>query len=225
MAKGKRKRSSKYNKTKVSVKTENKSNNKTKNKKSIYELFPVKTLDQIDANRMKEIFTLSNNVAGLIKDYAEKEIQVKKMREAAKKLEKEKEPLMVAIAQNVFKMEKDYKSMAKKIREQANEIEKSLTLIRGQIEHRYEDYVAGLIRQKRFLGQILRNAELKSITGQSKTDGKTKKDEEILFEKEFDKLSDEDKKELKDIEKKIKNAKNKKELEKVSKEIKKKKKE
>jgi hypothetical protein len=223
MAKGKRKRANKNEKNtknnKVKSKIKKNKKSETKNKKSIYEMFPVRTLDQTDANRMKEIFTLSNNVAGLVKDYAEKEIQVKKMRKSAKELEKEKEPIMIAIAQNVFKMEKDYSGMAKKIRQQANDIEKSLSLVRGQIEHRYEDYVSSLIRQKRFIEGLLKKAELKSITGQSKTDPKTKKEEEILFEKEFDKLSDKDKKELKELEKKIKGAKTKKELDEISKKL------
>ena len=104
-----------------------------KKQDSIYEMFPARTLTQDDGNRMKELFTLSNNVSALIRDYAEKEITVKKMKEAAKRIEKEKQPLMVQVANNLFKTETNYKELADNIRKQAEQLEKSLVIVKGQI--------------------------------------------------------------------------------------------
>jgi len=87
MSKGNRKRSnvSKPKDKKVVEKKE------VKNKpKTIYEEFPVPTLNQSNANEIQEIFNVSNSLAALIKDYADKSIQVNKMRNMAKKIEKEK---------------------------------------------------------------------------------------------------------------------------------------
>lgn len=165
---------------------------------SIYDMFPARTLNQDDGNRMKELFTLSNNVSALIRDYAEKEITVKKMKEAAKRIEKEKQPLMVQVANNLFKTETNYKKLADSIKKQAEQLEKSLVIIKGQISHRYEDYVSVLIRQKRLLENIINNAQLKSITGH-RSDAKTKAQEEKIFEKEFDKITDEDREQLKKL--------------------------
>lgn len=165
---------------------------------SIYDMFPARTLNQDDGNRMKELFTLSNNVSALIRDYAEKEITVKKMKEAAKRIENEKQPLMVQVANNLFKTETNYKKLADSIKKQAEQLEKSLVIIKGQISHRYEDYVSVLIRQKRLLENIINNAQLKSITGH-RSDAKTKAQEEKIFEKEFDKITDEDREQLKKL--------------------------
>lgn len=203
MAKGKRKRANK--KKKVSPKGESKEKSETK-KKTIYEMFPVKTLDQSDADKIKEIFNLSNNVSALIRDYAEKDIQVKKLRELADEIEKEKEPLWIQVSKGMFKQADNYKEMAKNIREHANKLEKSLVIVRGQIEHRYEDYVSCLIRHKRFIDKLLKKADNKRITGH-RSDKKTKKEEEILFEKEFDEISDKDLEEIKKMEKQLKKKK------------------
>jgi hypothetical protein len=196
MAKGDRKRS---------TKTEKKDDVKPKEdetKKTIYEKFPARTLSQTDANYMKEIFEMSNNVSALIRDYATKEITVAAMREAAKSIETEKEPLMIQVAKNIYKTERDYKKLAKSIREQANVLEKQLVLIEGQIAHRYEDYVSALIMHNRFIENIVKSAEIKSIYHR-RGDGRTKEDEKILFEKEFDEMTDKDVEELKELNTKI----------------------
>jgi len=166
--------------------------------KTIYEEFPVTTLNQNDASLLKEIFELSNNVAALIKDYAEKVIIVKQMRLSAKSILDEKQPLMIQVAKNLFKTEKDYKKLSKSIKDQANIVEKQLILVKGQIAHRYEDYVSALIRHNRYIETIVKDAELKSITGH-RPDKETKEEEKVLFEKEFDDMTDADIKELKDL--------------------------
>ena len=153
---------------------------------TIYDDFPARTLNQDDANHMKEIFTLSNNVAALIRDYAEKQIAVKHMRNMADKLEQEKQPIIVQVAKNMFKTELDYRTVAKDIRKQAEDIEKSLVLIHGQIEHRYEDYVSTLIRHNRFIETVINTATNVKIT-RHRSDGKTKAEEEKLIESEFEK--------------------------------------
>jgi len=166
--------------------------------KTIYEEFPVTTLNQNDASLLKEIFELSNNVAALIKDYAEKVIIVKQMRLSAKSILDEKQPLMIQVAKNLFKTEKDYKKLSKSIKDQANIVEKQLILVKGQIAHRYEDYVSALIRHNRYIETIVKDAELKSITGH-RPDVETQEEEKVLFEKEFDDMTDADIKELKDL--------------------------
>jgi len=171
--------------------------------KTIYDEFPARTLSQDDANKMKEIFTLSNNVSALIRDFAEKTITVKNMRIMADKIEKKKKPLQIQVAKNMFMTEDDYRTVVNDIRIQANTLEKSLILIHGQIEHRYDDYVSTLVRFDSFINTIINGAKNRAITGHRST-GEVKEQEEILFEKEFDKISEEDKVQLKEIDKKIK---------------------
>lgn len=203
MAKGKRKRS---NKDKKIEKQECPTGAcDIKSKTTIYEKYPVKTLSQDDANHMKEIFEMSNNVSALIRDYATKDITITSMRKTAKEIEKQKEPLMIQVAKNVYKTERDYKKLAKSIRDQANKIEKQLVLLDGQIAHRYEDYVASLIRHKRFVENVIKSAKIKTITGH-RSDNKTKKDEEIVFEKEFEDMTDADIEKLKKLNSKIKKS-------------------
>ena len=204
MAKGNRKRSEK-------PKLVEKEPKKPIKEKTIYDEFPARTLDQSDATRLKEIFTLSNNVAALIKDYADKVITIKNMRKMAEQIEQEKQPLLLQVAKNMFKTEKKYKDVAKDIREQADTLEKSLILIHGQIEHRYEDYVSTLVRQKAMIDTILNGAGNKKITGH-RSPKEVRKQEELIFEKEFDesgKLTEEERTQLDNIQKQIKNTKKK----------------
>lgn len=206
MSKGSRKRSNK-NKEKVGSK---KGVNKVieKREKTIYEDFPVPTLNQTNANEIQEIFNISNTLAAFIKEYAEKSIQIKKMRSMAKKIEQERKPIIIGVAQNLFKHEEDYNSVAKDIRVNAEKLEKSLKLLHGQIEHRYEDYVTLLVRYKRFLERLIAvdGENIKKITGHY-ADKRTKQEEEIIFERDFEKLTDEDRKQLAAISEQIKTKK------------------
>jgi len=188
MAKGNRSRIKKADVVKPIV-----NNESVVKEKTIYDDFPVRTLSQDDANRMKEIFTLSNNVSGLIRDYAEKQIAVKHMRNMAKQIVDEHQPLMVQVAKNMFKTERNYDTISKDILKQADEIEKSLMLIHGQIEHRYEDYVSTLIRHKKFIEGVIASAENKVVTGHR--DVGLVAQEEKLVEEEFEKELVVDKKE------------------------------
>lgn len=197
MTKGNRKRS---NKNKEEPKKEKKEEEK---KKTIYEKFPVRTLTQDDANKLKEIFDMSNNISALIRDYATKEITANAMRETAKQIEAEKEPLMVKVANNLYKTDRDYKKLAKSIKEHADIVDKQLILIEGQIAHRYEDYVGALIRHNRFVESVIKSAKVTTVTGH-RPDAETKKDEEVLFEKEFDEMTEDDIEKLKQLNTKIK---------------------
>lgn len=168
--------------------------------KTIYQTFPAKTLTEADAEQLKGLFILSNNVAALIKDYAEKEILVKHMRDKAKQIKNTKEPLLEQISKNLFIPNKDYMDIHKKIKEQASKVEKANILTKGQIEHRYESYITGLMQMRRFLDQIINSSGLSvpTITGHRGTK-KTKDEETVLFEKEFDKMTDADKSQLKNL--------------------------
>jgi hypothetical protein len=179
MAKANRKRANDFKEKESAV--ENKPPEK---EKTIYDDFTAKTLSQDDANRMKEIFTLSNNVSALIRDYAEKQIAVKHMRGMAKQIIAEHQPLMIQVAKNMYKTEKNFQLVSNDILKQADEIEKSLIIIHGQIEHRYEDYISALIRHKRFIEEVISMAGNKVITGHRGTD-ETRAEEEKLFEEEF----------------------------------------
>lgn len=170
-------------------------------KKSIYEMFPARTLSQQDANKMKELFTMSNNVSALIRDYAEKELAVLALREEAKNIKKDRKPLMLQIAKGVFRTENDYNKLSNKFSKQADELEKSMKIVKGQIAHRYEDYVSMLIHLNKYIEQILNNAELKSITGYRTKNKEVTKKEEMLFEKEFEKVTDDEKKLLSELSK------------------------
>ena len=150
---------------------------------------------------------MQKTIDSLIRDYAEKDIMVDNMRRMANDIMKDKQPLIIQIAKNMSRTEHDYKKVAKDIKNQADALEKSLGLLKGQIEHRYEDYLSTLVRHKRFVEAIIGDEKNKAITGHragKQHDKITVKEEEVLFEKDFDKITDEDRETLKEIDKKIK---------------------
>jgi hypothetical protein len=201
MAKGNRKRSKKTEPTKKKVENKKKQVSKTPR-----EMFPVRTLSQADADRLKELFTLSNNFAALLTDYNKKEQAIKSMRDVAKDILKEKEPLLQKISQNLYRPLKDYKKVSSQIKEQADSLEKAQKLVVGQLKHRYEEYVDAVIRLHRFLGLIIQTANTSTISGH-RTDEKTRQEEKVLFEKDFDKeveLTEDEVKQLEKIQKDIK---------------------
>lgn len=107
------------------------------------------------------------------------------MRVMAEKIRKERQPLFIQIAKNMLKTERGYDAVADDILKQAEQIEMSLILIHGQIEHRYEDYVSTLIRHNRFVEGVIRSAENKMITGH-RSDRETRAEEEKIFDKGFE---------------------------------------
>jgi hypothetical protein len=92
---------------------------------------------------------------------------------------------MIQVAKNMYKTERNYKTISDDIIKQADEIEKSLILVHGQIEHRYEDYVSTLIRHKKFIEDVISSAENKVITGHR--DSNMTVEEEKIFEDELEK--------------------------------------
>jgi len=106
-----------------------KNGEKLEKERTIYDDSPVRTLTQDDAERMKEIFTLSNNVSALIRDYAEKTITVKHLKNLANEIKDSKQPLSIQVTKNVYKTESKYNGLSEDIYKQAEELEKSLSII------------------------------------------------------------------------------------------------
>ena len=97
---------------------------------------------------------------------------------------------MIRVSPNVFIPMRDMEKAATNIKKEVALIEKENVLTRGQIEHRYEEYIDSLIRFKRILTALIGDKELTTLSGHRTNDEKTKKEAQIIFQKEFDKMSE-----------------------------------
>lgn len=203
MAKGSRKRA---NTVSPNGKTVKKAETKQKEVvfQPIQDTMPVRTLNQRDFENVKGVFLLSNNVAALMKKYSESDMQVRNIRVFANKLEKEGNkagPLLQRVSENLFMPIRDIPKSVKDLRDEADILEKANKITKGQIEHRFDEYVDALQRHKSFIEGLLakvKDTKTKVISGQ-RTGGEIKKAEEELMVKEFDELTKADKELIQDI--------------------------
>jgi len=160
--------------------------------RSIYQDFPIRPLNNNDSAMVKDMFSLSNNFAALMKKYADVALQVKASNQFVGELKakKIKGPLMIRASPNVFIPMRDMEKAATNIKKEVALIEKENVLTRGQIEHRYEEYIDSLIRFKRILTALIGDKELTTLSGHRTNDEKTEKEAQIIFQKEFDKMSE-----------------------------------
>jgi len=148
------------------------------------ELYPVRSLLQTEADQFKALVGLSGNRAAIIKDIEDKEKGIKQMRLLSKKLSKGeiKGPLMQQILPGVFAQFPDTKKAAGKINEQIAVIQTTVDIAKGQIPHRYEEYVDSLINFRDRLNEIIGDTQRSNVAAQQVKP----KDKKIVFEKSFE---------------------------------------
>lgn len=158
---------------------------------TIYQDFPIRPLNNTDSNQVKDMFSLSNNFAALMKKFADTELQVRASNKFVSeiKAKKIKGPLMIRASPNVFIPMHDMVKASENIGKEVELIEKENLLTRGQIEHRYEEYIDSLIRFKRILTALIGDKELTTLSGHRTDDTKSIEESKIIFQKEFEKMS------------------------------------
>lgn len=158
---------------------------------SIYTDFPIRPLNNADSNMVKDMFALSNNFAGLMKKFSDTTLQERASLKFVDELKdgKIKGPLMIRASPNVFIPMRDMKKAAENITKEVGLIKKENVATRGQIEHRYEEYIDALIRFKRILTALIGDKELTTLSGHRTDDPKSEEEAKIIFQKEFEQLS------------------------------------
>lgn len=154
--------------------------------RSMEELYPVRSLYQAEADQFKALTVLSSNRAAILKDIDDKETGMQQMRALSKKLRKGeiKGPLMQQILPGVFAQFPDTKKAATKINEQIKVVQTTVDIAKGQMPHRYEEYVDGLINFRDRLNEVIGDTKRSNVAVQRL--GADPKKEKIVFEKRFE---------------------------------------
>jgi hypothetical protein len=198
MAKGKRKRAN--NKKPDTKKVEEK---KPKQEfPNIIKKYPVKTLSQIDVERFKELIALSNNVAALLKSATDEDMSIAKGKKFAKEMRKGivKGPVLQRVSQNLMIPLTDMKKVADKLDSEINMLKEANGITKAQLQQRYDEYVDSLRAMTKVFTKMLLHApekQLQKIKGDRKA--KMEEQEQVIFEKEFEKLTEKDKEFLSQI--------------------------
>ena len=166
--------------------------------KTIYQDFPIRPLNNNDSAQVKDMFALSNNFAALMKKFSDTELQIRASGQFIDELKskKIKGPLMVRASPNVFVPIRDMEKAADNIKSEVKLLEQQNTLTRGQIEHRYTEYIDSLIRLKRVLTALIGDKELTTLSGHRMGDEKSTNDARVIFQKEFEEMTKDELKSL-----------------------------
>jgi len=171
--------------------------------------YPIRTLNNADVNRFKELVTLSNNVAGLLKQCVDTDMSIEKGNDTAKQMMsgKIKGVAMMKVTANLFLPMADMRDVARKIKREVGMLKEANKISRGQLSQRYDEYLDSMRNIRTLIDGLLSHAPdkgLAKIRG-DRTAGKNKAQiiEQTIFEKEIDKLTDKDKDYLKSIKTKI----------------------
>ena len=145
-------------------------------------------LEQGEANYFQPLVQFSNTYGQLLKQSEQYHLVLSKLEERRTKIQKGdiKLPIMVQLTGNSFYSEYDKKVVLEDIDKQIASIKESLKGIRGQLEHRKDDYVDSAIKVKKFLEARFEGQKQSSIGGE-RIKG-NKKDEEKIFEADFAEL-------------------------------------
>lgn len=187
--------------TKTTKTTKTKQTNKTKPKNN--EKYQVPTMTQSEVSQFKEIIQLSNAVAAVKKSMTEKRMRVMQLGMIKQKIKNKeiKPPYLYEVMNGLSATFSDTNKLIKKIDENKIEFEKAANLEEGQLDHRYEEYVAALIQFRNKLNQFIKDTKLHKITPHRA--GNVAKQETEIFNKEFDKLVKNETKETKKVAKKM----------------------
>ena len=145
----------------------------------------VPPLMESEGQIFQELVDASNRYTNLLKQEAQYKFIVKRLEEDRKKIQHgdiELPILMTLIPKLMSYWENDKKKIFKIFDDQIKSYNDNLISLKGQLEHRYEDYMESAARNKEFLNIRFKNAKAKSIVPIRDVG---EKDEEVLFEAEF----------------------------------------
>lgn len=166
----------------------------------VFSKFKVKPLNQIQVNLMKESVDLSNKVSGLLKQYIEIQKSIRNGEDYVKRIEsgKLKTPVMVKETDNIMIPEYNLKELKKRFKDEVKMMKESLSLVEGQVSHWYDEYRDSLVRVNKMTKSHLGDAvSVNNVSGHRRNvGGELKKQEKVILQKEFDKITDKDKKEI-----------------------------
>lgn len=142
----------------------------------------------------QELVNASNRYTDLLKQKAQYEFIIKRLETDRKKVQQGgiKLPILMTLIPKLMSyMENDKKKVLKIFDDQIAAYNTNILSLKGQLEHRYEDYMESAARNKEFLNVRFRNVKAKNIVPLRDIG---EKDEEVLFEAEFkDLLKNKDK--------------------------------
>lgn len=150
-------------------------------------IYKVAPLTNFELEQFKELLKLSNSAAAVMKDISEKEVTVIKMREIVRRMRTKeiKPPLLQEILPKTYAHYDDMGTAIKMINQQIKMTEDAIQFGKGQLGHRYEEYVDAMIRMKDRLVKLIGDATIKRISPHrigAKTDAK----ETEVFEQGFE---------------------------------------
>jgi len=169
--------------------------------------YPVRTLNNNDVARFKELVTLSNNVSGLLKQCVDTDMSIVKGTETADAMLKGKikGAAMQKVTANLFLPLHDMTDVARKIKGEVGTLKEANIISKGQLSQRYDEYLDSMRNLNSILTQLLvqaQSTEISKIHGDRKVKS-SKEAEQVIFEKEVAKLSKEDKEYINSIKAKI----------------------
>lgn len=167
-----------------------------KKSKAPIEEKPQKTMPLMESEGQffQELVNASNRYTALLKQEAQYKFIIKKLEEDRKKIQHGdiKLPMLMTLIPKLMSyQEYDKKKVLKIFDEQIKSYNTNLLSLKGQIEHRYEDYLESAARNKEFLNIRFKNVKAKNIVPLRDIG---EKDEEVLFEAEFKDLLKSDEK-------------------------------
>lgn len=138
----------------------------------------------------QELVNASNRYADLMKQEAQYKFIITRLEMDRKKIQHEEIhlPVQLTLIPNLMTyQEHDKKKVLAIFDEQIKSYNSNIQTLKGQMEHRYEDYLEYAARNKEFLSKRFQNVKAKSIVPLRDVG---EKDEEVLFEAEFKDLKD-----------------------------------
>jgi hypothetical protein len=159
----------------------------------------VPPLMESEGRFFQELVNASNRYTNLLKQEAQYKFVAKKLETDRKKIQQGeiKLPILMTLIPKIMSyQESDKKKVLKIFDEQIAAYNTNILSLKGQLEHRYEDYMESAARNKEFLDIRFKSAKAKNIVSLRDVG---EKDEEVLFQAQFnDLIKDADKqKELK----------------------------
>lgn len=153
---------------------------------TLEQLCPVAPLSQAIADQFKLVADLSNARGAVAKDISDKEMAIKQLNDAAIRIGNgnKKGPLMQQILPGLYDPLYDRKEAVKRIRANQSSLKLVINIARGQLPHRYDEYVDALILFRNKLNEVIGDAKLSDVA--SHRSGTKPAEEKVIFEKSFD---------------------------------------
>ena len=148
----------------------------------------VMPLTKVEMQYFQELIDASQRYEAVMKQKAQYEFAIKRMEEDRKKIqtgELDGKFTITVIPKLLSREVKDKKEILELFDSQLKTYKDMVKALNGQLEHRYEEYVESGLRNKDFLTQKFGKLTVKHIAPDRRT---AKKEEEVLFEAEFEKL-------------------------------------